>query len=429
MNKNKMEPYDIVFIGAGPATLFCASKLLNKKNFIILEKGKTLNQRIKSLHKNTPAVKSDILFGEGGVGLFLDGKLNFSTEIGGNILDVMNPWVISQIKRWFIKKYEIKPHYQRIKKIKIPNGKCLTFPQYHFGTENLPKLIKTISQGFRRRIICNTEVTSINKSKNIFSVTDSKRKIYLSRALIVATGQSNFDFVTKIAQYFKLKTESNEVSIGIRLEASNANLKKYFTIQYDPKLIFTVKQGEVRTFCSNPGGYVISEKKEGFTTANGHAQKNKKSNFSNLAILLKSREKNKLISMCKTISQKTKDRLIVQNTKDFLQNITTSKLIFPPQHTNCTIAQNIYSYLPTNIIAGLQEAIKSLLIIEPGLINSIFYFPEIKIFPSKIKVNKNTIESKVPNLYFIGDCCGYIHGLWNAILSGTSCGNNFLKKR
>lgn len=417
------EVYDIIFIGAGPASLFCASKLSGKTNFLILEQGKKLKDRVDSLKNKSLTNKHDILFGEGGAGLFSDGKLNFSTEIGGNALDVLDPKIINEIKEEFVHKYRLPSKLVNNKDIKIPGGRCLIFPQYHFGTDRLPGVINRTKSIFQKRIICSSPVTKIIKKNNLFSLSTAKKQ-YKTKTLIVATGQSNFDFALNIADDFHLNTIANEISIGFRIEARQRDLKQYFSIQYDPKIIFNTPEGEVRTFCSNPGGYIVSEKKQGFTTANGHAKKQTKSNFGNFALLMKSNQRQKLIASCKKLSLDTHDKLIVQNIADFLKNKQTTRLIIIPQHHNYIIGKLINPYLNKKLIIGLQKALRNLLKIEPRLINSILYFPEIKIFPAKIKVKKNTFESKIPNLYFIGDCCGHIHGLWNAILSGLACGQH-----
>ena len=75
---------DIIFVGGGSSTLFCASEIGKDKEFLIIEKGKKLEERVKSINNRSSQSKSDIVFGVGGAGLFFDGKLNFSTSIGGN---------------------------------------------------------------------------------------------------------------------------------------------------------------------------------------------------------------------------------------------------------------------------------------------------------------------------------------------------------
>ena len=70
--------YDVVIVGSGPASIFCALELTyhakDKLRVAIIEQGRSLEERIKD---------KDILRGWGGAGLFADGKITLSTEIGG----------------------------------------------------------------------------------------------------------------------------------------------------------------------------------------------------------------------------------------------------------------------------------------------------------------------------------------------------------
>ncbi len=413
---------DIIFVGGGPSALFCASILGNSKNFLIFEKGKTLEERKKSIDIGSSQAKSDIVFGVGGAGLFSDGKLNFSTDIGGNPLDVLSQERINKISKNFFKKYSITPLKVGGNNIKIENGKCLVFPQFHFGSDRLKLFITNLIKHFQNKIITNSTIKSIIKEGDTFEVATNNGDYFRTKKVIIATGQSNIDFSTNVAKSFRIKIIPKKVSIGFRVEASMKNLKRYFEIQYDPKILIETSQGQARTFCSNPGGYIVSEEKLGFSTANGYANYLNKSDYGNFAILLKVHGKNKIIEGCKKLSKDTKSRLIVENISDFIQKIRTKKLYVMPQHNNYVVGFKFADYFSPGVGDGLREALNSLIKVEPGLIKSIFYAPELKVLPDKICVKKNSFESvDVPGLFFLGDSSGNIHGLWNAIMSGTSC--------
>jgi len=417
--------YDIIFIGAGPSALFCASQLTDH-NFLILEQGKDIETRRRAVSNFWPNFKNDLLFGEGGAGLFSDGKLNFSFDIGGHPADVVSFKLAKNIERWFLRNFRIKLSRKK-RNIKVSGGKCLIFPQHHFGTDKLPAIIRRVKKGFKKKIKINSVVTRIEKRKKYFCVYIKNKGYLKSKRVVVATGQNNFEFPVKTAKKLGIKIIPSEISIGFRLEAFMSDLKRYFSYQYDPKFIFYTSRGEIRTFCSNPSGYVVSEKKYGFTSANGHALKNHKSKYGNFAILAKSLDKEYLVKMCQKISHKNQQKLIVQNTIDFINKKRTKKLIISNQHKNAKIG-NIRDFFPISVSLGLRAALKSLIKIEPGINKSILYSPEIKVLHYKIYVKKNTFESSLKNIHFIGDSSGNIHGLWNAILSGLACGS-FLKDR
>ena len=57
---------------------------------------------------------------------------------------------------------------------------------------------------------------------------------------------------------------------------------------YDPTIFIKTKTygDEIRTFCTNPGGFVAKENYYGYICVNGHALKEKKSNNSNFAFIV-----------------------------------------------------------------------------------------------------------------------------------------------
>ena len=58
---------------------------------------------------------------------------------------------------------------------------------------------------------------------------------------------------------------------------------------YDPTIFIKTKtyNDEIRTFCTNPGGYVTKENYYGYICVNGHALKEKKSANTNFAFISK----------------------------------------------------------------------------------------------------------------------------------------------
>jgi len=74
----KSMDYEVIIIGAGPAGIFSALTLLGEGvgPVLLLEQGKAIHERVSSPFR-------DILCGWGGAGAYSDGKLTFSTEVGG----------------------------------------------------------------------------------------------------------------------------------------------------------------------------------------------------------------------------------------------------------------------------------------------------------------------------------------------------------
>ena len=84
--------YDVIIVGAGPAGIFTAIEMIQKKSqkkILIIEKGSPIEKRKcpKSVTKECVSCKPSchITSGFSGAGAFSDGKLSLSYEVGGDL--------------------------------------------------------------------------------------------------------------------------------------------------------------------------------------------------------------------------------------------------------------------------------------------------------------------------------------------------------
>lgn len=421
--------FDVIIVGAGPSSLFLASNL-QTKNFLIIEKGNSVEKRKCPMKKECiNCTQCSNVYGVGGAGLFSDGKLNFSTEIGGKPLDVMDNQIYNRINENFIEKFNIE--FEKTKHSEIDSFNKLhrnisfhELKQFHLGSDNLPDFINSLIDNFRKNIITNSIVADISKDKEIF-VIDTNKNTYFTNNVIIATGQSGSEFTLDIANKFNIKIENSNADLGVRVECKNSIYEKLINMQYDPKIYFDVSNGSVRTFCTNPEGFVVTENKGFFVSANGHSMKKLKSENTNFALMHNfhiDEPKKYIDKILKKIQKENNNKIILQNTKDFINNKKTIELDnLSPTCTNYQLNE-INKYYPIETNNALVDSINLIEEIVPGFIeNSVLYGPEVKLYNYKIDIKVNTFESNVDGLYFIGDCCGHIHGLLNAIYSGISC--------
>ena len=242
----------VIIIGAGPAGMFAALKLL-MRGFkpVILERGKDVHARKFDMARlSTDGVvnpDSNYCFGEGGAGTFSDGKLYTRSSKRGDIREVLHQLV----------RFGADPS-------------ILIDAHPHIGSDKLPTVVENI----RKCIIehggeyhFDSRVTDIVKRPDgAFDVVVARSgvaadEVLLSRKVILATGHSARD----IYEMFHRKgweLQAKGFALGVRVEHPQSLINK---IQYHGKyqpymptaeysFVTQVLDRGVFSFCMCPGG-------------------------------------------------------------------------------------------------------------------------------------------------------------------------------
>ena len=89
------QEYDVIVVGAGPAGIFTALELEQKRpntSILLVDMGRTIDHRscpARTLNRCVGCQPCNIMSGWAGAGAFSDGKLSLSEEVGGNITDYL----------------------------------------------------------------------------------------------------------------------------------------------------------------------------------------------------------------------------------------------------------------------------------------------------------------------------------------------------
>ena len=457
--------YDIIIVGAGPAGLFASYELVTKNKKLkiaLLDRGKRVENRVCPMNsKNTPCISCkpcSILSGYGGAGTFSDGKLNFIPKIGKSDLFRYMPKqeaydLICDTEEIFTKfdmnSKEYPNSLEKANELKEKVTKLghelLIIRQKHLGSDKLPQYIKKFTDYLEKEgidIFDNTEVRDIIKDKDHYIVkTNIDSKVLKAKKIIVAPGRTGAKWVQSLADKYNIPYISQSVEIGVRVEVRKEILKDITDIIYDPTIFIKTKtyNDEVRTFCTNPGGFVAKENYEGFICVNGHSLKDVKSNNSNFAFISKvtlthpttnTREYGEAIAKIADILGAGKP--IIQTLKDLKQGRRSEwhrieKAFIEPTLKDC-VAGDLALVLPHRILKNIIEGLEELDKIIPGVNNdeTLLYGPEIKFFSNEIVTNNN-MKLDTEDIYFVGDGAGKAGNIVAAAATGLIAARDILK--
>lgn len=241
----------VIVVGAGPAGLFAALKLIEKgMRPIVVERGKDVRSRkvdvaaIARTHTVNP--ESNYCFGEGGAGAYSDGKLFTRSKKRGSIEGVLN--------------------------IFCQHGastSILADAHPHLGTDKLPRIIENIRAtilGSGGEVHFDTRMEELLvKDGKIYGIRTDKGELH-SHAVILATGHSAKD-VYRSLHASGIALEAKGIAVGVRLEHPSELIDRiqYHNPQGRGKYLppaeysFTtqVEGRGVYSFCMCPGGVVV----------------------------------------------------------------------------------------------------------------------------------------------------------------------------
>ena len=463
-----MNNYDVVIVGAGPAGLFTAYELkrLNKNlKVCLIDQGKRAKNRncpMKQGHNCVNCQPCQILSGFGGAGTFSDGKLNFIPKLGkSDLFKYMSESeaykIIDDTEEIFNKfgmDTEVYPKSteksEEIKRqVTLKGARLLLIKQKHLGSDTLPEHIEKFTTYLEDEgvdIVESGNVLDIEQDENnlnyvTYEKANSTAKMS-AKYVVVAPGRTGAEWVQKLLDKHNIPYNSQSIEIGVRVEVRKEILKAITDVIYDPTIFIKTKTygDEIRTFCTNPGGYVTKENYYGYICVNGHALKNIKSNNSNFAFISKVTLTQPVTntrlygeSIARIANVLGDNKPIIQTLKDLKQGRRSewhriNKGFIEPTLKDC-VAGDLALVMPYRIITNILEGLEELDKIIPGVNNdeTLLYGPEIKFFSNEIETD-NKFKVKDKNLYFIGDGAGKAGNIVVAAATGLISARDIIEK-
>ena len=462
-----MSKYDVAIVGAGPAGIFTALELVKRDNLkvLILEKGRDIEKRIcpsrvrsYQLCKECALYPCAITSGWGGAGAFSDGKLTLSPEIGGWLNEYVTVAELEQLIDYVDRVYQefggpSKRYGTNAKRIESLKSKAEAAGLHlipaqikHLGTERCWDVLKGMRSFLEGRAEIKTGVTVekiLTEDGQVSGVLTDKGEVITASSVVIAPGREGAAWLTQEALRLGLKTSNNAVDIGVRVELPATIMEPLTKELHESKIIYHSKsfQDKVRTFCMNPHGEVTVETYQDTITVNGHsyADSDKRTKNTNFALLVSTaftepfKEPLAYGEYIARLANLLGEGIIIQRLGDLKRGRRST----PARLSEGTVVPTLKEAtpgdlsfaLPYRYISDILEMIEALDHVAPGIDsdNTLLYGVEVKFYSSRLEL-KPTMETKIENLYAIGDGAGITRGLIQSSCAGVMAARSILQK-
>ncbi len=444
--------YDIIIVGAGPGGIFSAyelTKLRPELKIAVFDAGHALSKRRCPINGTT--VKScincktcSIMSGFGGAGAFSDGKYNITNNFGGTLHEYIGKDTALDLMRYVD---DINMHHggegtklystagSKFKKLCIQNKlNLLDASVRHLGTDINSVVLENLYNELKNKVdfYFDTPVQTVECANNGYRIVCEKES-YDCRECIISVGRSGSKWMESLCHKLGIKTKSNRVDIGVRVELPAVVFSHLTDELYESKIVYRTEKFEdnVRTFCMNPYGIVVNENTNGIITVNGHSYEDTslQTENTNFALLVSKHfsepfeDSNGYGESIARLSNMLGGGVIVQRFGDLIRGRRSNTKRIEEGSVRPTLSAtpgDLSLVLPKRILDGIMEMLHALDKIAPGTANddTLLYGVEVKFYNMEVDLNTH-LETSHKGLYVIGDGSGITHSLSHASASGV----------
>ncbi|MBN9484255.1 MAG: FAD-binding protein [Bacteroidetes bacterium 43-93] len=431
----------VIIIGAGPAGLFAALKLITLGyKPVILERGKDVRSRRRDLAAmNKEGIvnpESNYCFGEGGAGTYSDGKLYTRSTKRGDVKRILQLFHHFGADEQIL--YEAHPH---------------------IGTNKLPHIITAMREQI---IACGGEVLFGQKVTDILLAGDAVKGVKTSdgtiveaSAVILATGHSARDIFTLLHDK-GIEIEAKPFALGVRIEhpqqlIDQAQYHCNIRGEYLPPASYSLVAQEygrgVFSFCMCPGGIIAPAATDhGEIVVNGWSPSKRNNPYANSGTVVAVDEKDFARYGFKgPLAAMHYQRMVEQQA----YKIGGGKLVAPAQRMtdfvndklsstlpDCSYLPGVHSaaikdVLPKEVSQALKQAVQDFGKKMKGYYtnDALLVATESRTSsPVRIPREKDTLQhTRIKGLYPCAEGAGYAGGIVSAAIDGERCAETAVK--
>lgn len=449
----------VIIVGAGPGGIMAAHKLSKYADVTVIERGRDIDRRTCQVLKGNGCIYCNVCSvtaGVGGAGGMSDGKLNLSPQIGGDLIDFVGlnraEELIDEVDEYFIK-HGAPPEDPHVPPSELAtraaaNGiEFIPIRQKHIGSDMLPGVINSMKNELESngvKFLLNTVVEGITVEEDkVTGVTVSGDKHLTAGFVLLAPGRSGSTWLGGQMEKFGVPIKYMPIDVGVRVEVPALVYEEAVRTNWDPKFrMYTPTYDDlVRTFCTCPYGFVVQDTYESGVGANGHSQRNCKSNNTNFSFLSRIALTEPLENTNEygaTIAQLAKTigggKPILQRLGDLKRGRRSTWERLRRSYVEPTLKAvtpgDISMSLPHRIVTDIIEGLDMLDRVVPGVASdaTLLYAPEIKFAAVRPETRGNFETARVDNLFVAGDGAGLTRGIVPAAATGIVAAEGILAK-